>query len=376
MPNHRFLPTLVVAPLIPWLAWAQAPPQAPPAMTPSAPEVVATEAEQLIDQAIVKLKALPSVSADVRQEVEMLDNTFLVEGDYLKGPDYKVRLLLEIKGLPNTTGVMQQVCNGEMLWDYSNVLDQKYYSRMDLTKVLGRLDSPEFSKEIQAIFVERQLGLAGPQALLEGLRQSVVFDLKEEGEMDGVPVWILRGRWNETGKQALGLAIGPMAAVPSYVPSLVYLWLGKEDGWPYQLVMQGKKAPEIAQKRKIQLGPDGRPTGSVFGQDQQKPSRFVLKYTNVKLNPEIPEGSFAFRIPLADEPRVIDTTESMLAQLEDASRAVIADQQAKAASGEAELPAPVLDQGIAVPAPGGSSNVTPLPTTPSNPASPPGVTPR
>jgi outer membrane lipoprotein-sorting protein len=356
MPNHRFVPTLALAGLVPLLAWAQSPAQTPPPAVPAAtPEAVATEAELLLDAAIVKLKALQSVKADIHQEVDILDQKFAVDGEYLKAPDYQIRLRLAISGLAETKGEMEQICDGQVLWDYSNILDERYYSRLELKKVLDRLNSPEFDETVRAVFIQQQLGLAGPQALLEGLRQAATFEAKEEGEIEGKAVWILRGRW----KDGESLGLGPMAPLPSYVPSLVYVWLGKEDGWPYQVILQGKAALDIGQKRKITLGPDGRPAGNVIRQDKQSPSRFLLKYTNVQLNPEIPEGAFAFRVPPGEEGRVIDSTEDRMAVLENASRVIIASKAEEAAKSGAEPPPPVLDEGISIP--------TPAPAPPTNP---------
>ncbi len=368
MPNHRFVPTLAVAALVPWLAWAQTPSATPP----PAAETVATEAEKLIDEAIIRLKALPSVRADVRQEVDMLDQKFVVEGEFLKAPNYQVRLNLQIKGLPDTKGRMQQVSDGAVLWDYSDILDQRYYARMDLKRILDRLNSPEFEADVRAVFIQGQLGLSGPQTLLEGLRQAVTFDVKQEGVLDGVEVWILRGRWNDAAAQQLGLQLPPMAPIPSYVPSLATVWLGKADGWPYQVLLQGKKAPEIARERKIQLGPDGRPAGSIV-REEQAPSRFMLKYTNVQLNPEIPVGSFSFFVPPGDEANVVDATENLLGQLEMASRTIIAAKQQEAAKNGVEPPPPTLNQSIPLPEPGSPSA---SPGTPPAPTPVPGTAPR
>ena len=71
--------------------------------------------------------------------------------------------------------------------------------------------------------VVTQLGLAGPEVLLVGLRKAIKFDQREEGTLDDRPVDIIRGTW----LRPEGLA-GPnltpqqqMAPLPSFVPSLV-----------------------------------------------------------------------------------------------------------------------------------------------------------
>ena len=77
MPNHRIVLTLAVAVALPLLALAQAP---PPGQVPPAPP---TPAEQTLDAAIEKLKAITSVRADIRQDVDMLGQKFSVVGQYL-----------------------------------------------------------------------------------------------------------------------------------------------------------------------------------------------------------------------------------------------------------------------------------------------------
>jgi hypothetical protein len=364
MPNHRIVLTLAVAALVPLWALAQAPPQGP-APAPVAPAGPPTPAEQTIDAAITKLKALQTVRAEVRQDVDMLGQKFTVSGQYLKGPDYRVRLELQISGLPETEGRMLQISDGTVLWDYSQILGQEFYGRMEIQKVVERLNSPDFDDSIRTFYIQQQFGISGPQALLEGLRQSARFDVQEEGELDGKAVWILRGRWSDMA--ALGL--GPMAPVPAYIPGIVSVWIGKEDGWPYQVLLQGKKRPDIAAERKIQLGPDGRPIGNITKQEEEPLSRFLLRYEEVELNPVLDDADFFFSVPSAAQSQVRDTTAERLAELDNVAKMLAAQKQMEAAKGAGGAPAgDLLKQGIQVtpsetpPPPGGPGSV-PLPGT-------------
>ena len=103
-----------------------------------------------------------------------------------------------------------------------------------------------------------QIGLSGPETLLLGLRRTVKFDLKEEGELDGIKVWKFRGTWRS--RQGLvGVDGRPVAAggfLPPYIPMDATLYLGKENGWPYKLVLVGRKPSVLFETRRI--GPDGR----------------------------------------------------------------------------------------------------------------------
>ncbi len=228
-------------------------PGAAPAEAPAQPP---TEAEKLIDQAIKKVAGYTSVAADMTQNVDMLKQKFAVKGRYLKAPSSRLYLKLTVTGLPDSSGTLLQICDGDTLWDYQQILESQSYRKMSIKPVLERLNSPDIDAKTRDLFMS-QIGFSGPEALLVGLRKSIRFDQKEEGELDGKPVWILRGTWlNRTGfvgpDQRPLPAMGPL---PAYVPSLATLYLGKNDGWPYKLILVGKQSSILQEPRR---GPDGR----------------------------------------------------------------------------------------------------------------------
>ena len=212
--------------------------------TAEAPAQPPTEAEKLIDQAIKKVASYTSVAADMTQNVDMLKQKFAVKGRYLKAPSSRLYLKLTVTGLPDSSGTLLQICDGETLWDYQQILESQSYRKMSIKPVLERLNSPDIDAKTRDLFMS-QIGFSGPEALLVGLRKSIRFDQKEEGVLDGKAVWILRGTWlNRTGfvgpDQRPLPAMGPL---PAYVPSLATLYLGKDDGWPYKLILVGKIGP-------------------------------------------------------------------------------------------------------------------------------------
>lgn len=346
MPYNRLAMLVAPACLVGLAAWAQDPaPIAPPATAaPGAPAVKAalppTEAEKAIDEAIAKVKALKSVSADVRQDVDMLGQKFAITGQYLRGPDYKVRLQLDLVGLADAGGTMLQICDGNTLWDYQKILDGQSYARLDLGKILARLNGPEFDAVTRDFFIDQRLGFSGPDALLAGLRKSLRFEQKEEGELDGKPVWVLRGTWQDLASLGLappGQAVPATTALPAYVPSVATLWIGKEDGWPYQVLLEGK-ARSVLLSPKQRLGPDGRPMGRVQPAPKEPPSRFLLKYSNVQLDGTIDPDNFAFAVPDGTQVPVADLTSERLAEIEQVAQALAAQRRAEAAkAGESTL---------------------------------------
>ncbi len=325
MPINRFLLALAVASILPLWVLAQA-----PSDSEDAPEAT-TEAETLIDQAINKLKLIETVQAKIRQEVEMLGQQFTVVGRYEKAPGQRLRLELEVQGLPASGGSMQQVSDGQTLWDHAQILDQNYYSRLDLSQVLQKLEDPVFDELTRRAYMD-QLGISGPDSLLMGLRQSARFiQTPEESELDGRPIQILRGEWKDMTVMGVpeGPTPGPMALLPAYVPRLVEVWIGKEDGWPYKVILQGKKRPVIAQSKQFRIGPDGRPVGPALSTPDEPPSKFILTYSDVDLDPEFESNAFAFRVPVNVQPD--DTTVERIAQLEQIAQFISAQKTSEAA---------------------------------------------
>ena len=359
MPKNRIIPAVVLPLLVALFASAQEP--APPVAggAPAGPAAEAappeppTPAEELLDAAIKKVVALTSVSADIQQQAEMLGQRFDVKGRYLKAPNNRVYLRLAVSGLAKSTGTMLQVCDGETLWDFQQVLESQNYHTLKIAPILEKLKSPELDDALREQ-VMTQLGFSGPDALLVGLRKALRFDQKEEGTLDGKAVWILRGTW----KDREGLIgpdqqpLPPTASLPAYIPSLATVWIGKEDGWPYKVVLVGK-VPSMLQEDSRQLGADGRPKAT----QKVQPSRIILTYSNVQLNATLKPEEFAFQAPPGV--RVDDNTEALLNALEQTLQARIAQKKQEAAKAE-----PLLDQSIEVPRSGELPTLPPLPRSP------------
>ncbi len=75
------------------------------------------------------------------------------------------------------------------------MLDSPVYRKLSIKPILERLNSPELNRQDAEIRPSLQMGLAGPETLLVGLRRTMKFDLKEEDELDGKKVWKFRGTW-------------------------------------------------------------------------------------------------------------------------------------------------------------------------------------
>jgi outer membrane lipoprotein-sorting protein len=357
MIKNRIIPTVGICLLIPLWVWAQDATSTPPpdaaagtklgeagvaaAATPSTPPAPPTEAELALDEAAKKVAAITSVSADLLQKVEMLKQKFEIDGHYLRAPGQRIYLRLQVKGLAGSSGEFLQVCDGSTLWDFQQVLESKYYRKVSLAPVLEKLKAPELDADAREKVVA-QLGVAGPEVLLIGLRKAVHFEQKEDGTLDGRPVWILHGTWQDR-QGLLGPNQQPLpenAPLPSYIPSQATVYIGKDDGWPYKVRLAGR-LPSVLQDTR-RTGPDGRPIGARSLIQSVEPSVVEMIYSNVTLNPPLKGNEFVYVPPANVRPD--DITESLLNGLEQMIQQMIAQKKAESARAE-----PLLNQSITVP---------------------------
>jgi outer membrane lipoprotein-sorting protein len=281
------------------------------------------------------------VSAELVQSVEMLKQKFEIKGRYLKAPGQRVYLSLKVSGLPGSSGEMLQVSDGVTLWDFQQVLESKYYRKVTLGPVLEKLKAPELDAAAREQVIA-QLGIAGPEVLLVGLRKAVHFEQKEEKTIDGRPVWVLHGTWQDR-QGLLGPNQQPLpenAALPAYIPSQATVYVGKDDGWPYKVRLAGRRASVLEDTRRI--GPDGRRMGSLSSIQKIEPSIIEMNYTNVTLDPKLTGNEFNF--PLPPNVRPDDITESLLNGMEQMILQMIAQKKAETARAE-----PLLNQSITIP---------------------------
>jgi RNA polymerase sigma factor (sigma-70 family) len=300
----------------------------PPA---TAPEQPPTGAEQLIDQALAKITKLQWVSAELVGEVQPLKEKVTIKGRYLKAPDARVYERFTVSGHPDAEGTSLQVCDGETLWDYRQVRDSQRYRKFSVKPILERLSSPDLDSEIKEQAMT-QLGLSGPETLLAGLRRAIRFEHKEEGALEGTKVWILRG----SARNRQGLA-GPdgrpvllNGLLPRFIPNEASIYLGKDDGWPYKLVLGGRPLSAVLDTRKV--GPDGRRIGALSAIERPGPTEITLEYTNVKLNAAILVDEFAFQAPPTAQ--VDDNTEVIVRMLDQGIATRAQRKKAEAAKNE------------------------------------------
>jgi outer membrane lipoprotein-sorting protein len=354
MPTNRAIPAVAVGLLIPLAALAQAPAPgdaakpapAAGAMTPGAfafqpgadaakkeekKDVKPPAAEEAIDKAIERIRKAKSFSAEIAQSVDMLGQKFEVKGTFLKSGEDRVYLKLAVSGLGDATATTLQACDGTTLWDYRQVLDTQTYRKFSIGPIFKKLDNPVLDATIRDQ-VHTELGFAGPDALLSGLRQKVTFNQKAEETLDGKKVWVVRGEWKDRSG-LVGPNQQPLPAtipLPPYMPANVAIWIGQDDGFPYKVEMYGNLPSMLAADNR-RTGPDNRPLGGAKPPASKvEPTRIVLRYTDVKVNVPLKPELFGWQPP-ADARGVQDLTEPYLTRLDQAIQYKTAEKKAEAA---------------------------------------------
>jgi outer membrane lipoprotein-sorting protein len=306
------------------------------------PQQPATPAERQIDDAIMRIAKLDSVSADFDRTVEMLNENFTLKGSYIKAAGRRVYLQLTASGAPENKITMLHVCDGETLWDYNQMFESRAFTRLSIKPILARLDSPDLDRKSKDR-ATREIGFEGADTLLTELRTCFKFGVQEMKTdiIQGKPVWIMQGTWK---KGPVSQEPDPRPSLspgflPPYLPSDATLYLGKDDYWPYKLEVAGRQsnAPGDGRRR----GLNGEPIGSLRSIKKVTSTRIVLTYSNVNFNAAIP--LFWFRAPTPAGLIADDRTRTMINELDEAINIEAQRKKTEVEREAATLRGPVIE---------------------------------
>ena len=371
MPTIRPVAATAILLIFPVLAWSQ---EAAPAPTPeqaSAPAPSsaadsATLANNVLLEAVVKLRLRTRIAAKIEQTVDMLNQKFQLTGSYYKDTGHRVRLQLNLDGAKDSESTMLQVCDGKTLYEYQQVVGMKNYTKRDITPILQKLEESGLDDDFKALILNN-LGFGGPEALLIGFQSTIGFnqfaDKTPEGVPDAVPSYVLGGTW----KKRDGLfgpndrPLPPTAPLPPYVPSNVQIFIAKDTLWPYRIEMIGKAPTDMLNEVQEYDKATGRPIGARRAPPKVEPSRITLLYTLLPESEIKPDEQFVFTIPRGGT-QPIDGTDQFLSQLDQMIQIQQNEKRAREAAGEeAEtmIKAPPLDLPSPTPAPIGGAPTNP-----------------
>ena len=157
----------------------------------------------------------------------------------------------------------------------------------------------------------------------------------------------MKGEWKD--REALTgpgqPSLPPTGPLPPYVPSQATVSIGQKDGWPYKVQLDGRARSILMQPRPTATD---RPVLTKPGPAaQERPSRLVLIYGNVKLNPSFGPADFFFQPPA--NAQVADLTKDLVEKLErkrlELEEAGKKKAEAEKADTVPEVPVPKADKG-------------------------------
>jgi hypothetical protein len=193
----------------------------------------------LLARAVTEVDGQASISAKVRQKVDLLGRELVGTGIYLqqgRGPQRLLRFELKLQAANKTNSTLQ-ICDGTTLWIHEDLTDRKNLSRVDISRLRGARP-----KLPQGLASNVWLALDGLSKLLMNLDNTFQFGPVVEGRLDTVPVWTIEGQWRPSKlvqllpDQKAAIEAGKAADTRNLQPNLpdrVVLHLGCDDLFPY-----------------------------------------------------------------------------------------------------------------------------------------------
>lgn len=197
----------------------------------------AAEGERLIVAARDRLSTHASITARLRQQVNLFDQKLIGSGMYLQhsaGEAMVTRLELKVQ-VAGRVGSLLQVNDGRYIWTDQQMDSQRSTSRIDVRAVLAARDPRDPAAP------DESLAVSGLTQLLASAEANFQFVLAGEQEFDSVPVYVLAGQWRQERLQRLlGIQSKPDDPQPEigldrlaeYVPHRMLVVLRRSDLFP------------------------------------------------------------------------------------------------------------------------------------------------
>lgn len=136
-----------------------------------------------------------------------------------------------------------EVCDGSSFWTYRQWGENPTeVHRVDIARVRQRVETITHIGGPDAPAITQHIG--GVPRILAWLREWFFFEQAESAEIDGMPVWIVEGRWHPSQASRLFPTIEDLLddegkvrpeALPDGVPWSVRLSIGKGELFPFRI---------------------------------------------------------------------------------------------------------------------------------------------
>jgi hypothetical protein len=199
------------------------------------------KADQLLAQSLAQLARYDSVSAKIRQQIDLNGYELIGDGLYLQstsGNDLLLRMELKVQVAGQLCSSLQ-VSDGRQLWIEEQRCTERTVQRVDVREVANALRKAK--PRLEELGGGR-LPLGGLPEWLHSLEVNFQFVYGGERVLEGVPVSMLVGSWRKDRllemlpKQKEQIEAGKpadLSEIPAHLPQEVVLLLGSDDYFPY-----------------------------------------------------------------------------------------------------------------------------------------------
>lgn len=267
-----------------------APKEASAAASSASPEGAA-----VLEEARKKLGEYQSVKADLTERISFQDHSFTAKGSYLQGKRNQVRLEMTVE-LGGNRGALLEICDGNILWTRHDIIDQTQVTRRDVQKILQAVEKSGGRFTESSMIAD--LGLGGLAGILAGIAADMEFKKPVEETLDGTPVIIIDGQWNETylNRFRTDPKIAPKdVQLPAFVPDQIRIVLQKETLFPRRITY-------------LKRNPGGKVTSPML----------ILEFSKVVFNGKVSNEQFQYVPDQQNTPT--DVTQMYLQRIEAAAQ--------------------------------------------------------
>ncbi len=204
-------------------------------VTSTPAETAMPSSRQILTGARVLLSRQDSLSAKLRQQVDLFGHHLVGQGRYLqhgRGSDMRIRLELRLQTSDQVLSMLQ-VSDGRFLWTDRNTEGTTQIARVDLRLARRAIaDTPPIAEG----FPNAALPLGGLGGLLAAAEECFDFQPPELTTYRELEVYQLRGTWNAATKArflARANNAKSLDQIGQQIPHSILLQLGRDDLFPY-----------------------------------------------------------------------------------------------------------------------------------------------
>ncbi|HEV2973315.1 MAG TPA: hypothetical protein VGY55_25330 [Pirellulales bacterium] len=201
------------------------------------------EAEALVERVEQTIDQLQSLSAKVRNQVDLFEQQVIGTGIYLQqGSGLRQLSRFELKSqVGDATYTLREISDGHFFWTFRELPTGRSLNRVDLDRIQVQLQS---DGRTASNVSPGPMSIGGLSKMIAGLRQNFQFDRAAQTQLRDHLVWVVDGQWRPAQLAAAVPELrGAIEAgrpiewkkLPAHLPEHVVLYVGQSDWIPYRI---------------------------------------------------------------------------------------------------------------------------------------------